>query len=30
VTYSANGAEVHMVKYRGSPVRGFPPEGRRR
>jgi hypothetical protein len=29
VTYSANGTEVHMVKYRASPVRGFPESGRR-
>jgi len=28
VTYSANGTKVHMVKYRGSPVRGFPQEDR--
>ncbi len=29
VTYATNGTEVQMVKYRGSPVRGFPPEDRR-
>ena len=27
VAYSADGTEVHMVKYRASPVRGFPPGG---